>query len=336
MKSDIIQFAEFLKKRHFTKEILLWFKKNNRKLIWRKKRSPYTTYISEIMLQQTTVGTVEKKFPLFIKKYPDFKSFAKSSEKELLVYWSGLGYYRRARNLWNTVNIINTAYQFKIPSKKNLLMNLPGVGSYTSSAIRTIGYNIPDTPVDINIQRLFSGLYGTNLSHKQIEEILEFIWPKNHSRDFTESLMDLASAIKKNNNLKVNNLDLKKYLFAKNQKKIHLMKTKKKLMKNLKIDFLIMKYKKQIAFLKKSNLSFFNGFEHLPNSKDLIVKEIIKTNKLKKTQVLKYIITNHNLQISIFEILLNFKNANFKWYSSKELKDLPLPTLYKKILKLVS
>ena len=97
-----------------------------------------------------------------------------------------------------------------------------------------------------------------------------------------------------------------------------------------------MKYKKQIAFLKKPNLSFFNGFEHLPNSKDLTVKEIIKTNKLKKTQVLKYIITNHNLQISIFEILLNFKNTNFKWYNSKELKDLPLPTLYKKILKLVS
>ena len=288
------------------------------------------------MLQQTTVGTVVKKFPLFIKKYPDFKSFTKSSEKELLVYWSGLGYYRRARNLWNAVNIINTAYQFKIPSEKNLLMNLPGVGSYTSSAIRTIGYNIPDTPVDINIQRLFSGLYGTNLSHKQIEEILEFIWPKNHSRDFTESLMDLASAIKNNNNLKVNDLDLKKYLFAKNQKKIYLMKTKKKIMKNLKIDFLIMKYKKQIAFLKKPNLSFFKGFEHLPNSKDLIVKEIIKMNKLKKTQVLKYIITNHNLQISIFEILLNFKNTNFKWYNSKELKDLPLPTLYKKILKLVS
>lgn len=288
------------------------------------------------MLQQTTVGTVVKKFPLFIKKYPDFKSFTKSSEKELLVYWSGLGYYRRARNLWNAVNIINTAYQFKIPSEKNLLMNLPGVGSYTSSAIRTIGYNIPDTPVDINIQRLFSGLYGTDLSHKQIEEILEFIWPKNHSRDFTESLMDLASAIKNNNNLKVNDLDLKKYLFAKNQKKIYLMKTKKKIMKNLKIDFLIMKYKKQIAFLKKPNLSFFKGFEHLPNSKDLIVKEIIKMNKLKKTQVLKYIITNHNLQISIFEILLNFKNTNFKWYNSKELKDLPLPTLYKKILKLVS
>ncbi len=288
------------------------------------------------MLQQTTVGTVVKKFPLFIKKYPDFKSFTKSSEKELLVYWSGLGYYRRARNLWNAVNIINTAYQFKIPSEKNFLMNLPGVGSYTSSAIRTIGYNIPDTPVDINIQRLFSGLYGTDLSHKQIEEILEFIWPKNHSRDFTESLMDLASAIKNNNNLKVNDLDLKKYLFAKNQKKIYLMKTKKKIMKNLKIDFLIMKYKKQIAFLKKPNLSFFKGFEHLPNSKDLIVKEIIKMNKLKKTQVLKYIITNHNLQISIFEILLNFKNTNFKWYNSKELKDLPLPTLYKKILKLVS
>ena len=93
-------------------------------------------------------------------------------------------------------------------------MNLPGVGSYTSSAIRTIGYNIPDTPVDINIQRLFSGLYGTDLSHKQIEEILEFIWPKNHSRDFTESLMDLASAIKKNNNLKNGSVFIMKCLFS--------------------------------------------------------------------------------------------------------------------------
>ena len=149
------------------------------------------------MLQQTTVGTVEKKFLIFTKKYPNFKSFLNSSEKELLFYWSGLGYYRRARNLWNAINVINTVYKSKIPSEKNLLMSLPGVGSYTSSAIRTIGYNMPDTPVDTNIHRLFSGLFGIELKHKQIEQILEFIWPKSQSRDFTEALMDLASAIKK-------------------------------------------------------------------------------------------------------------------------------------------
>mgnify|MGYP006086539893 FL=1 len=336
MESDIIQFAEFLKKRHFTRSILLWFKKNNRKLIWRDLRSPYNTYISEIMLQQTTVGTVEKKFPIFIKKYPNFKSFSKSSEKELLSYWSGLGYYRRARNLWNAVNTINTVHKYKIPSEKNLLMNLPGVGIYTSSAIRTIGYNIPDTPVDINIYRLFSGLYGTELSHKQIEEILKFIWPKNHSRNFTEALMDLASIIKKKSTPKVNNLDLTKYLFANNQKKIYLIKTKKKLMKKININFFIIKYKNQIAFLKKPNLSFFSGFEHLPNNKDLLTNTLSKNNKLKKIKDIKYVITNHNLQISVFEIVMNSKNKKFKWHKSVDLIHIPLPTLYKKILSLIS
>ncbi len=305
-------------------------------LIWRKKRTPYTTYISEIMLQQTTVGAVEKKFPIFLKKYPNFKSFINSSEQELLIYWSGLGFYRRARNLWNAVHIINTVFQSKIPSEKKLLIGLPGVGAYTSSAIRSIGYNLPDSPVDINIKRIFSGLYGSELSHKQIEAILNIIWPKNHSRDFTECLMDLSSAIRKTNSLLINNLDLKKYLFSKNQKKIKLLKFKKKLNKKIKISFFVLKYKNQIAFLKKPNLSFFSGYEHLPNSQDLISKESFKKNKSKKVKDIKYTVTNHDFSIKIFEVFLSSKNKKFKWFNFKDINKLPLPTLYKKILSLVS
>ena len=336
MESNIIQFSEFLKKRHFTKSILLWFKKNNRKLIWREERTPYTTYISEIMLQQTTVGAVEKKFPIFLKKYPNFKSFTKSSEKELLTYWSGLGYYRRARNLWSTIKILNTSFKSEIPKEKKLLLSLPGIGVYTASAIRAIGYNLPDSPVDINIQRVFSGLYGSELSHKQIETILKFIWPKNHSRDFTEALMDLSSAIKKNNDLIINGLDLKKYLFSKNQKKIQPIKIKKVSNKKIKISFFIIRHKEQIAFLKKPNLSFFDGFEHLPNSQDEFSSELFITSQSKKIKDIKYTITNHNFQIKVFEFFTKSRNKKFKWFDLKDIAGIPLPTLYKKILVLVS
>ena len=336
MKSNIIQFSEFLKKRHFIENILLWFEKNNRKLIWRENRTPYSTYISEIMLQQTTVGAVEKKFPIFLKKYPNFKSFIKSSEKELLTYWSGLGYYRRARNLWSTVKIINISYKSEIPKEKKLLLSLPGIGVYTASAIRTIGFNLPDSPVDINIRRVFSGLYGSELGHKQIEIILNFIWPKNHSRDFTEALMDLSSAIKKKNDLIINDLDLKKYLFSKNQKKIQSIKIKKIPNKKIKISFFIIRYKNQIAFLKKSNLSFFDGFEHLPNSQDEFSSELFIISQSKKIKDIKYTITNHNFQIKVFEFFTKSRNKKFKWYDLKDIVNIPLPTLYKKILALVS
>ena len=336
MESDIIQFAEFLKKRHFTRNILLWFKKNNRKLIWRKKRNPYSTYISEIMLQQTTVGAVEKKFPIFLQKYPNFKSFIESSEKELLTYWSGLGYYRRARNLWKAIQIINTVHRSKIPREKKILIGLPGIGTCTSSAIRAIGYNLPDSPVDINVQRVFSGLYGSELTHRQIETILNLIWPKNHSRDFTEGLMDLSSAIKKTNCLIINGLDLNKYLFSKNQKKIELIKLKKTLNKKIQISFFVIRCKNYIAFLKKPNLSFFSGFEHLPNSQDLISKDFFENNKSKKFKDIKYKITNHDFQIKVFEVLINSKNKKFKWFNLNDIIKVPLPTLYKKILSSVS
>ena len=106
MESNIIQFSEFLKKRHFTKSILLWFKKNNRKLIWREQRTPYTTYISEIMLQQTQVSTVIPYFERFLSKFPTIEDLAAAKTDQVLHLWTGLGYYARARNLHHTSQMI--------------------------------------------------------------------------------------------------------------------------------------------------------------------------------------------------------------------------------------
>lgn len=289
------------------------------------------------MLQQTTTGAVEKKFPEFVKRYKGFKSFLDSSEEELLGYWSGLGFYRRAKNLWKTINIINTEFKSKIPSDKAKLINFPGIGKYTAASIRTIGFDLQDEPIDTNIYQLFSGLYGSVLTYKEIEFILAHIWPKNHSRDFTEALMDLTTQIKTKKEIKFEEINLNKFLYGDQQKKFFIPNKKKMIKKLILIDFFIFRHKGQIAFLKKSNLNFYDGFEHLPNSKDEDSTKIFKKRSpSKKIKSIKYIISNNNLEIDIYECFLNSKSKKFKWKSLLTLKQIALPTLYKKILTFIS
>ena len=288
------------------------------------------------MLQQTRVESVEKKFPEFIKRYKNFKSFKYSSEKELLRYWSGLGYYRRARNLWKAVKIINDKYGSKIPNDKEKLIKLPGVGKYTCASIRTIGFNLADEPVDINIYKIFTGLFGKVLSHKEIEFILINIWPKNQSRNFTEALMDISAQIRNKNFPISKNFNLKKFVYGKYQEDFYIPKAKKIKKKQIFINFYVFRFKNQIAFLKKPNLNFFKGFDHLPNSFDTFSKVINGKNYSKKIKKMNYIITNHEFKIDVYEVLLKIKIKEFKWKSLNNLDRIPLPTFYKKILSSIS
>ena len=112
------------------------------------------------MLQQTTVGTVKKRFNEFIKKWPSLDDLASKSESTILNFWSGLGYYSRARNLLKASKIIKKKHASKIPDNYNDLIILPGIGEYTAKAILGIAYNKSVMPLDANIERIFARLYG--------------------------------------------------------------------------------------------------------------------------------------------------------------------------------
>ena len=128
--------------------LLRWYKTNKRVLPWRvlnknKLPDPYYVFVSEYMLQQTTVPTVKKRFKEFIKTWSTLKHLAKTSEPKILKFWSGLGYYSRARNLLKAAKIIDTKFSCKIPNKYEDLITLPGIGDYTAKAILGIAYNKP-------------------------------------------------------------------------------------------------------------------------------------------------------------------------------------------------
>ena len=128
----------------FSSNITAWYKSNGREALpWRKNITPYRVWISEIMLQQTQVKTVIPFFNIFIKKYPNLKSLSNASEENILALWTGLGFYRRAKNIYKTKELIKNDFNNIFPKKFDEIISLPGIGKSTAGAIMSIAYKKP-------------------------------------------------------------------------------------------------------------------------------------------------------------------------------------------------
>jgi A/G-specific adenine glycosylase len=148
--------------RFFETKIEQFFKEHGRKnLPWRKENiTPYEVWISEIMLQQTQVNRVVPFYEKCIQRFPTVFDLAKVSWEEFLPYYEGLGYYRRGQNILKTARLIVEKYQGVFPCDKKLLMELPGIGEYTSSAILSFGYRKNFLPVDTNVHKVFGRFFA--------------------------------------------------------------------------------------------------------------------------------------------------------------------------------
>jgi A/G-specific adenine glycosylase len=184
------------------KKLIDWSLTEHSHLPWRKERTLYRTLVSEVMLQQTTVGTVLNHFERFIKRFPDIFSLAKSSQEEVCLQWQGLGYYRRARNLHKGAQYIVENFNGEIPIDVNELLKVPGIGLYTSHALVGIGANQRALPVDANLERILSRLYlvteekGPKLQKKLLKlfeekKILKNVQRYGYRKTY-EALMDLG------------------------------------------------------------------------------------------------------------------------------------------------
>jgi A/G-specific adenine glycosylase len=138
--------------------LLIWYDANHRALPWRKTRDPYRIWISEIMLQQTRVATIIQRYQQFLLRFPTVQKLAAARESSVLAEWTGLGYYRRARNLHAAAKIIAREKEF--PLTAELLLTLPGIGRYTAAAIASIAFNEPVAVVDGNVERVLSRVLG--------------------------------------------------------------------------------------------------------------------------------------------------------------------------------
>lgn len=185
------------------KSLLSWSATEYAELPWRKNRSLYRTLVSEIMLQQTTVGTVKNHYDRFLVKFPDLRSLALASEEELLVAWKGLGYYRRARSLKKIAEALYRDHGGEFPKSVDELQKITGIGPYTANALLAIGMDERALALDANLERVISRLFGLKSMkglklQKEIHGLFISgkIFPGDHSpRALNEALMDLGRTL---------------------------------------------------------------------------------------------------------------------------------------------
>lgn len=137
-----------------------WFAGAKRELAWRKQRTPYRVWLSEIMLQQTQVAVVERYFAAFTERFADVTALANASEDEVLALWAGLGYYARGRNLHRAAQTVRDEHGGEFPTTAKALQTLPGVGPYTAGAIASLAFGERAAIVDGNVLRVLSRLFN--------------------------------------------------------------------------------------------------------------------------------------------------------------------------------
>ncbi len=185
----------------FVDSLLEWYAKNARELPWRSSQSPYRTWVSEIMLQQTQVDTVIPYFTAWMERFPDVETLAEATEQEVLSHWEGLGYYSRARNLHRAARIVQMEMGGKIPKTATALQKLPGIGPYSAGAIASIAFGEDAAAVDGNIRRVFSRLFNisvparSNEGEKIIWRLAEDHLPPGKASAYNQALMDLGATI---------------------------------------------------------------------------------------------------------------------------------------------
>ncbi len=188
--------------------LLEWYDRHARTLHWRvspenrrlgEVPDPYRIWLSEVMLQQTTVAAVKSYFETFTSTWPTVKDLASADEEDVMKAWAGLGYYSRARNLKKCADLVASDYDGRFPDTEEALLKLPGIGPYTAAAIATIAFDRHAAVVDGNVERVLSrlNLIETPLpaAKPEIKAVMADLTPDARPGDFAQAVMDLGATI---------------------------------------------------------------------------------------------------------------------------------------------
>jgi len=184
-----------------TTNLLRWYDKAKRDLPWRQTRDPYKIWLSEVMLQQTTVSVVQKRYVRFVERFPDLESLAASTEEEVLAEWSGLGYYSRARSFLQAARMVVAEHGGDVPPSAAEFGALPGVGAYTTGAVLSIAFDLPEPIVDGNVIRVLCRLFALRGDpakgplKKKLWALAGELQSPRSPGDFNQALMELGALV---------------------------------------------------------------------------------------------------------------------------------------------
>lgn len=184
----------------FRKVICHYFRHHARQMPWRETNDPYRIFVSEVMLQQTQVERVRKKYPEFIERFPDFAALAAAEPREVLEAWQGLGYNRRALALRQAAQRIVLEFGGTVPDDPAALKTLPGIGKATAASIAAFVHNRPTVFIETNVRRVFIHFFFKGRTEVQDAEILPLVamtLDRAHPREFYWAVMDYGTMLKR-------------------------------------------------------------------------------------------------------------------------------------------
>ena len=321
---------------NLTKQLLDWYQKNGRDMPWRVKGGAhpdaYAVWISEIMLQQTTVATVVDYFIRWMKKFPDIKTLARADLQDVLLAWQGLGYYTRARKIHECARVLMEKYGGKIPDKREQLLKLPGIGPYTASSICCFAFNQPETVVDGNVMRVIARLYGITkeITAPDIYPLAQELTSQTHGADYASSIMDLGATVCTPTNPKCVVCPWSKTCLAYKKGIQEKIPQIKKLAKKEKFGrlYLIQNGRGEYLIRKRSGKGLLAGLWEFP-------WEEISALSPKKYPHVVHVFTHFKLTLELVQ-MPSEKTTDFpdgKWVSPSNFTNYPFPTLMQKVIK---
>ncbi len=330
------------KEKELSDKLVEWYYKNARTMPWRviggAHPNPYEVWISEIMLQQTTVKTVESYFPKWIKRFPTVYSLAEADIEEVLLYWQGLGYYTRARKIHECAKVLVEKYNGQMPSDRNELLKLPGIGPYSASSILAFSFNKPETVVDGNVIRVIARLYGIEepVTKEEIYKLAEPLTHQIHSADYSSAIMDLGATICTPQSAKCSLCPWNQECNALKRglvDKIPLIKKMEK--KNFEGYVHIIQNEKGEYFIqKREEKGLLNGLYEFPWTKEKT--PLFNGDWKQKNKKISHTFTHFHLTLTPLVLKKNDFSNKVGFYSKMEdFKKYPFSTLMKKVIKVL-
>ena len=308
----------------FSNKLINWYNHNKRDLPWRKTKDPYKIWVSEIILQQTRIEFGIKYYNKFLKSYPDLKKLANSKEMDLMKIWEGLGYYSRAINMLKTAKIVLNSFNGVFPLEYEQLIQLPGVGDYTASAISSICNDELQVVVDGNVLRFLSRMHKIDLPIESIKtkkyfkklgfKLIQDVKPG----DFNQALMDYGSTICKPKKFDCNSclfsIDCKAY--NSNSVENYPVKKKKIKLKDRFLNYVVVVTNDNKTQIKKRDSSgiWKNLYEFplIETKIETSAKQISKELDLNLKDLLSVKKINHRLSHQLLHITFFVYKVNYK------------------------
>ncbi len=318
---------------NLSNSLLTWYKQNGRDLPWRTKggahSNAYAVWISEIMLQQTTVATVLTYFDKWMKRFPTVRDLAKADLQDVLLTWQGMGYYTRARKIHECAKVLMEKHDGKIPNNRDELLKLPGIGPYSSSSICCFAFNIPETVVDGNVMRVIARLYGITdeITAKDIYPLAEKLTDQTHGADYASAIMDLGAIICTPTNPKCAQCPWQKFCMA-YKKKIQESIPKIKKLKKKNITGLVYLYqnaKGEYLIRQRTEKGLLHGLWEFPWHEDSLLPG--------KHPTITHVFTHFKLTLQVIYEKPSFHVPNAVWIKQANFGQYPFSTLMNKVIR---